>query len=152
MGKQEIEQRIWLKEDIIHYQVTANLGWTLPLSELEIVGEYTDPNGPYVDDYFFVFVTRPNHKWNEASFYAEGRDEFLQKLGLMLGAEIHCDLADSVDYKSRVMWPKELEDKPLFDFVPVESSGLLERIKHKLIPEYYFAFTEIVQDYLKACE
>jgi hypothetical protein len=146
--KQETTKRIWLEGDSINYQIGGTLCWTLPIGDLEVLGEYTDPNGPYVDDYFFVFVVRPKHLWNESSFYATGRDEFLQELGKVLGSEPTCGLVSSTDYRSRVMWPPEIAGIQLFDFVPVESKGIWERLKRKLMPEYEFVFTRAVADYL----
>lgn len=148
----ETTKRIWIEDSVINYQVGDNVHWTLPIDDLELLGEYTDPNGPYVDDYFFVFITRPEHRWNEASFYADVRDEFLNELGKILGSTLTCGLVSSTDYNSRVMWPPDIEDMQLFEFVPVEAEGDWEKLKRKLIPEYYFAFTNPVRDYLKAHE
>ena len=148
MGQQGTSKRIWLEHETIYYQVTSGAGWSLPISELELLGEYTDPNGPYVDDYFLVFVTRPEHSWYEASFYAEGLDELLKHLGQALGFEPPYGLVNSTDYNSDVIWPPEVKGQTLFKFVPVESPGLLARIRHKLIPEYYFVFTDSVKAHL----
>src|SRR5439155_22199594 len=71
--------RITLEHDSISYTMPQQKGWRVPVSELRLVGEFTDDYGPVVDDYFFVFVTRT--EWFEASFYAEGRDAVLAGLG-----------------------------------------------------------------------
>jgi hypothetical protein len=103
-----------------------------------------------VDDYFFVFVThktKPNG-WHEASVYADGGDDFLRQLSQTLGFDVHCGLVNSTDYKSRVMWPQEIAGETLFDFVPVESNTWREKIRHKLIPEYFFVYTDVVKNHL----
>jgi hypothetical protein len=151
MGKDN-SKRIWIEGSLINYQWRNSSRWTLPIAELEVVGEYTDPNGPYVDDFFLVFIARPEHLWYEASFYADGTDEFLKELGRQLGAEIACGLLNSTDYNSRVMWPPEVEGIELFEFVPVESHGMCEKLKHRLIPEYNFALTSKIKGFLKAGE
>ena len=147
----ETTKRIWIEDSTITYQIGDTVCWTLPLAELEIFGEYTDPNGPYVDDYFFVFIIRSHH-WNEASFYATGSEEFLKELGNLLGTNLTCGLVSSTDYYSRVIWPPKLEDLQLFEFVPVESKGAGEKLKHKFISEYYFVFTKVVKEYLNGLE
>lgn len=150
MNKQ-LTKRIWIEEASIHYQ-TGVVGWSLPIDSVEIFGEYTDPNGPYVDDYFFVFVTRPEHLWRQASFYADERDKFLTAFGEIREARMTCGLTSSTDYDSRVIWPPELEGTKLFEFVPVKSNGTWKRLKQSLVPEYHFAFTDPVRDYLVALE
>jgi hypothetical protein len=141
-------KRIWIEGGIINYLWGEDHQWALPLTELEIVGEYTDPNGPYVDDYFFVFIARPEHYWYEASFYCDGSDQFLKELGQQLGAQISCGLVNSTDYNSRVMWPPEIEGMQLLELMAVESRGAWEKMKHKLVPEYNYALTETVKDFL----
>jgi hypothetical protein len=147
----ETTKRIWIADRIIHYQ-DRDFRWALPIDSIEVFGEYTDPNGPFVDDYFFVFVYRPEHRWNEASFYAAERDEFLNDFAEILEAKLTCGLVSSTDYNSRVIWPPELEGSKLFEFVPVESNGVWQRLKHRVIPEYYFAFTDAVGGFLQALE
>src|SRR5262245_9714586 len=100
----EITKHIRIEDRTITYQVGGTVCWSLPLADLELLGEYTDPNGPFVDDYFFVFIRRPQHHWNEASFYASGRDELLDELAVLLGAKLDCGLVNSTEYNSRVMW------------------------------------------------
>src|SRR5688500_1399372 len=70
--------------------------------------------GP-ADDYFFCFATGPA-MWREASFYAEGRDEFLRALGAKLGAPLEAGLCNSTDFASRVLWPPSLAGQPMFRF------------------------------------
>jgi hypothetical protein len=149
MKAKPVKQRIWIEGDSLRYEVGVGIGWTQPISGIEIVGEYTDPNGPYVDDYFFVFVIGPDHRFWEASFYADGRDKMLDHLGEKLGAQLSCGLAHSTDYDSRVLWPRSLEDKKLFEFVPVKADSLWTRLKYKLIPEYYYKFTSEVSECLQ---
>lgn len=68
--------KIRLDQDCIFYQFPDG-GWQLPVSEIKIVGEHTDDQGPVVDDYFLVFLTDSN--LYEASVYAEGLGAFLHE-------------------------------------------------------------------------
>ena len=107
--------------------------WSLPVSTIRIVGEFTNDHGPHLDDYFLVFVTEATGEWRTASFYAKGRDEFLDKLASALPGVSSLALANSTDWKSRVLWPKELQGRPLFEFIrPTHGAGFFGRIAAKL--------------------
>jgi hypothetical protein len=46
------------------------------------------------------------------------------------------------------MWPPEIEEIQLLELMAVESRGAWEKMKHKLVPEYNYALTETVKDFL----
>jgi hypothetical protein len=88
--------------------------WRLPVSDIAVVGEYTNANGPWIDDYYLVFVHRDRTCF-EASFYASGRDRALDDLGVALGgADLSPGLCNSAEWKTRVLWPSQLADSPLW--------------------------------------
>jgi hypothetical protein len=105
---------ILLDGDVIRYRSAASGDWDLPVSDVRIIGEATNQNGPFADDYFFCFASGPG-MWHEASFYAEGRDEFLRLLGAKLGSPLQAGLYGSADFASRVLWPPQLAGEPMFD-------------------------------------
>ena len=92
--------------------------WRLPISSICLVGEYTNQCGPVNDDYFLVFLTRVSHTWYRVPYYANGMDSLMAVLRESLGDSLKTGLANSVDFKSRVMWPPALLDRPLFEFTP----------------------------------
>src|SRR5215813_12160381 len=107
---------VWIYGNAIHYATRDDEVWKLPIAEVRVIGEYTTPNGPYIDDYFFVFLS--TDYWYEASFYSEGGLELLSKLSLELKEELACSLQNSTNWKSRVIWPPDIKEEPLFDIVP----------------------------------
>ena len=115
--------RILLDGDIIRYRSAVYGDWDLPVLDVRIMGEATNQNGPFADDYFFCFATGPG-MWREASFYAEGRDEFLRALGAKLGILLELDLCHSADFASRVLWPPALAGEPMFRFDDIAPEGL----------------------------
>ena len=119
--------QILLDGDVIRYRSTVYGDWDLPVSEVRIIGEATNQNGPFADDYFFCFATGPG-MWCEASFYAEGCEEFLRSLGAKLGAPLEIGLCHSTDFASRVLWPPSLAGQPMFRFNDVRPKGLLGKI------------------------
>jgi len=101
----------------IVYELPGN-GWRLKLSDVRLIGEYTNSDGPFLGDYFVVFLTAAEGGWHQASFYADGRDAFLADLAEHLGSPIKTGLAGSTDFKTRILWPSEISGEPLMKVVP----------------------------------
>lgn len=143
MGKEELSGSIRLVKDRISY--SAGWGnWEVPVKNVRVIGEHTNDHGPGADDYFFVFLTADMEF--EASFYAAGRDLMLRNVGKILGHELKCGLVDSTSFKSRVMWPPEIEGQPLFDYKTKSRRGFLwARIKDWIIPLVEYRLTEGVK-------
>lgn len=91
--------------------------WQIPVSEIIAFGAYTTDNGPYIDDWFMVFVTQ-DFNWVEASNYCGGsaavRDELARRWGV---ESLYGKLWGHTEFASRVIWPLALADQPLFEFV-----------------------------------
>lgn len=119
--------------------------WSLSIRDIKVIGEYTDRNGPYIDDYFFVFVLADG-TWRQASFYAEDRELFLRALSEKLEYKLECGLCNSTDYKSRVLWPESLKGQNLFTFARAPLTGnFISKTLQKMNPSYLFEFTEPVR-------
>lgn len=101
----------------IVYRISG-AGWTVNLSDVRIIGEYTTESGPFVDDYFLVFLTAEQSGWYEASLYATGLESFLTEVGVALGAPIRLGLCSSTAWRTRVVWPPTVEGEPLLLTVP----------------------------------
>jgi hypothetical protein len=142
MSFEDLSGRIWIENKTIHYK-TPNGGWEIPISEIRIVGEHTNQSGPAVD-YFFIFLTASGGY--EASFYAEGRESLLMELGQQLDSQLDCRLVNSTNFKSRIMWPPEMQDKALFDYTPApKPKGIWARIKHAILPMMNYRLTDEVK-------
>ena len=113
--------------DFIRYRSDSYGDWELPVNKLRILGEATNQNGPFSDDYFLCFTAGPE-EWFEASFYAEGREEFLRALGTRLGTSLEAGLCNSTDFASRVLWPPLHAGQPMFQYEPSAPRGFLGRI------------------------
>jgi hypothetical protein len=147
MERQEISGTIRLDQDCVLYQL-PNAGWRLPVSEIKIIGEHTDDQGPTVDDYFLVFLTASD--LYEVSFYAEGVNGFLRELSDRLETTLSCELGNSTTYKSRVMWPADMEGAPVFDyFESLKPSGFFAGMREKLFPGTARKLSEAVLQKLK---
>lgn len=118
---------IQYSEDLITYR-SAVRDWTVRISDIRLIVEYTTANGPYVDDYFFVFLTAPEGGWHEASYYAKGMEKTLQLLGQKLGAVMEVRLCKSTDFKTRILWPPGLKDKELMDVIPSKKQSFWHKL------------------------
>jgi len=109
--------------------------FAIPLSEVAVIGEFTNDNGPFADDWFLVFVHRSGKEWFEASIYAEEVESVREQLSSALGSSITLHLATSTDFASCILWPASFAGSPLFILEPVTASRLLGRIKQAISPE-----------------
>lgn len=102
--------------------------WKIPVTDIIAFGEYTTDNGPFIDDWFMVFVTK-NLDWVEASNFCADCEEVRSKLAELWGQNsLHGKLWGSTDFASRVIWPAALAEQPLFVWTPRPQS-LWQRIK-----------------------
>lgn len=101
--------------------------WRLEVADLVALGEYTTPDGPYLEDYWLVFLSPTGYKL--APFYATGCESFLDWLRQRLGHNFRCHLAGSTDYASNVLWPSSIAGQPFFDFNECHPKSIGEHIK-----------------------
>ena len=138
--------RVRLDGDTLEYTLGQETVWTVPLCRLRVIGEYTTDAGPWFDDYFIVFVAADPFEILVAPVEAEGA--VLAELSGRLGVEMSHGLANRTDLASRVLWPEELRDHPLFDFHPSERRpGVRSRVKDALIRRTDLAPTAEVRRY-----
>jgi len=125
--KQMHPGKLELCDRSIRYCIDGAAIWELPISDIRVIGEVTTDCGPFVDDYFFCFATDA-HAWHEASFYAEGGEEFLKRLATVLGCALKLRLVGSTDFDSYVLWPPHLAGRPMFSFKPVQPTTWIGRL------------------------
>jgi len=124
-----------LKGEHLEYKIApSGRLWSLALSDVVALGEYTTDHGPYADDYFLVFVTVANGNvlLHESSFYAHGRDDALTAIGNLLGAKIDLGLCNSAQWKSRVLFPTGLIGEAFYTFAILPASTVRDKLKKLL--------------------
>ena len=115
------------------------------------MAEYTTNEGPYLDDYFLVFVTVEEGKafFSTSSFYAEGRDGVLASLQEKFGQPIQLELFNSTDWKSRVVWPLSMAGKQYFTFTELPPKKLIESLRRRIFgPVYEYAVSHEVREFI----
>lgn len=118
-----------------------------PLVGVKVIGEYTNQNGPFADDYFICFVT-DSPGWTEVSFYAEGRGRLLAGIEAYFGAEILLGLCGSTDFNSRILWPPRLVGRDFLEFKPIRPQSLWSRFIRSIVPGVSLHLSQVVQHYL----
>lgn len=147
MNVKNTSGQISLENEAIVYSIPEKTVWRIPVADVRVIGEFTTANGPYVDDYFFVFVTADKSSWNCASFYAEGRIKFLGELSQKLGRKLECGLCNSTSVRSRVIWPSNLDGHPLFEFaLEKPAEDLLGKIRQIVLPKKISQYTAEVSE------
>jgi hypothetical protein len=127
MTRDEFSGVIECGEDVLTYR--SGFGdWAIPIAGIRLIAEYTTSDGPWLDDYFFVFLTAAEGGWHEASFYAEGREAALRELGSKIGARLDAGLCASTEYRTRILWPGAFRDQPLMDVVPAPKRTLWRKL------------------------
>jgi hypothetical protein len=127
MTDEEYSGEIECLGDVLTYR--SGIGsWTIPISAIRLIAEYTNSDGPGADDYFFVFLTAPENGWNQASFYAKGSEVTLRALEKKLGESLDCALCDSTEYRTRIIWPSDLNGQALMDVIPSKKRNLWQRL------------------------
>lgn len=86
----------------------------IPLSEVKLIAEATSVPGLALDDWHLILAGADC--WYEISAYANGFETFLRSLSNYLGYGLELTLFNSVEFRSRVLWPAELREQPCFDY------------------------------------
>ncbi len=144
---------IRLNHDALEYcSPQGEIIWTIAVKDVVLFAEYTNDEGPLLDDYFLVFVTieqRAPH-FVTASFYSNGCNEIIQQLAKYWNVDLDLQLYGSTDWRSRIVWPPSLAGQECFDLTEVPPASLLARLrKFVLGPAYEFSPSKNVLDFLQ---
>lgn len=118
------------------------------LEEIVLIGEYTTPEGPSGDDHFIYVL---DSFGNQLTFELSESDvlSWLREIGTKAGADTSLRLCDRTDFSSRVIYPAELQERPLFEYKKIGKS-LLAKIVSFGASEYKRSYSLDVKAYLDA--
>jgi hypothetical protein len=134
--------RLWLDGEELCYESKTHDSWRIRIADIRVLGEMTNQNGPFADDYFLCFVTDASGHWHEASFYADGFDTCLAALGERWEHDLGVGLCHSTDFASRILWPAHLGDQPMFEFTQEAPRGVWQQMRHAAFPRCAQALSE----------
>lgn len=112
----EATGRMWIDGEYVRNRSRQFGDWDLRIADLRLVGESTTDQGPFVDDWMLILAVDGSN-WYEASMYVPNVEEGVtawEALGRAMGATLLPGLAGSADYASRILWPADMEGKPVF--------------------------------------
>jgi len=127
-------------------------GWMSNIDDLILIAEYTTDEGPWIDDYFFVFVTSEKGAayFSKCTFYAAGVNEVLTELSLRLEFPLKPGLCGSMTCLSRVMWPAQLENTQYFEFTEVATESLWSKLRKSVLgAQLEYTISDPVREYIR---
>lgn len=105
-----------IQGDKIEFHNQIKLLWSIPLDQLKLIGEYTTDEGPFKDDYFFVFGLNESTVYQVSNTQIEDPLLFWNKLNSKLGTfEMGPGLSGSTTWISQIIFPQELKSEKLFE-------------------------------------
>jgi len=144
---QERNDKLVLEGTTARYQIDESVIWQFAVSELLLVGEWTNDHGPFLDDYFHFFVAGNPPQFFEAPMYSN--PDFIKVLGSAIGASLQSALSNSTDHHSEVIWPPSLSGHGLFIYArQLRPKGVWNGLMDRLIPLIHSALTPEVVEYL----
>jgi hypothetical protein len=88
----------------------------IDLDEIVIIGEYTNSEGPWFDDWFLVFVTKDG-LWKHIPWYADNIQELILVLQKHFKSDIEGSyLTGSITWDSVIRHPSHLKNQKLNRF------------------------------------
>lgn len=108
----------------------------IDLDEVVVIGEYTNSDGPWFDDWFIVFVTK-NGQWKHIPWYAENINELTEVLRTRFQSDFEGSvLTGSTTWNSVVRHPTHLKSQPLFTLTKTEKykkpTNFFQRLQYGL--------------------
>ena len=120
--------RMWIEAGQVCYVGSDDDQWRVPVESVAVIAEYVNGLGPFVDDYYLVFVLATGDRWESAELSTEGIDDVLARL---CGQEIAARaLLGRTDQCSHVLWPPALAGRPLLDVESPEVHGKWKKLLH----------------------
>ena len=150
----ETKPEIRISGGALEYRSAAGeLIWTVQVDDIVLMAEYTTNGGPWLDDYFLVFVSIESERpiFATASFYGEGCDAVIEGLAGRWNADVSLSLASSTDWKSRIVWPPSLAEQEYFEAREVQPDTLWEKLRKAAFgPVYEYAPQREVRAFLSS--
>ena len=123
-------------ENIVHINI----------NDIVVIGEYTNFDGPYNDDWFLTFITKDGH-WQSIPLYADNIDKLTQYLSNKFHQDLNeTYLANSTEWKSIVRYPTHLIGKTLFTLTPSSTYKKPKTFLNKVLSSVGLGKFDILQN------
>lgn len=117
-----------ISADSISVRLAAGEVRTIERFSIALIGEYTNENGPFADDYFLALVTCDDEAYDVPLDSSSAI--YLEDLRNFTGCDMNLALAGDTSFNSSVIWPIELRGA---EFIRFERISCF-RVRLKLIP------------------
>ncbi|MEY5047521.1 MAG: hypothetical protein RLZZ175_880 [Bacteroidota bacterium] len=97
------------------------------ISNVKVIAEFTTDSDMSGNDYFLVFVENDN-VIHYVPVYAQNFENFIQEIEVILNLKITFSLANSIRINSNIIFPKDFQNRKLFQFVTVEPTGFWQTL------------------------
>src|SRR5512140_3251972 len=99
MASKTNDDTLSVVDGVVRYSRSAGAVWEFSVRDLRMVAERTNDQGPWQDDYFYIFVAGAPPSFYEAPVYAN--PHLLRELASVIGSETFSLLAHSTEWDSR---------------------------------------------------
>lgn len=117
---------IAVEDGVIKFGSREYGDWKVPVTSIRLIGEYSTQDGPFAEDDFLVLCDGRNEF--EVPSSAVGIQEVMGHLSQVCGVEVVLTLGLTTDFSSRIIFPCQLAERPLFEFVE-SNRGLFSKIR-----------------------
>jgi hypothetical protein len=146
INKEASSGTVRLQGDVIFWDFGNKNISQINVNDIVVVGEYTNSDGPYFDDWFLVFVTQDG-QWHAISWYADNIDDTTRYLSEKFHEDLNgSHLANSTEWKSIVRYPTYLKDKPLFILTPSDTYKIPVSFLDKILSSIGFGNFDTTQN------
>ncbi len=129
----EVESgRVYINENNeIVWTLGADVLTKVKIDEVKVIGECTTANGPFTDDWFYLYIVGTN-EIRQISAYAQGTEEVLKAIGEKLNTDLKPRLVASTKWETNILWPNNLIGQKVFKEISTEPTAFIEKVKNKL--------------------
>lgn len=119
---------------------------TFKISDVLVIGEHTNSNGPWFDDWFIDFVTKDG-QWHSIPWNAENIDELTNILCNDFIGDLNTSyLSNSTVWNSIVRFPARLKGQQLFILTPSKNYKAPLSLFDKLLMSFGLGHFNTTQD------
>jgi hypothetical protein len=112
----EPPDRIEIHGDFVVLTHAGIMGVFAPVASIRLIGEFTTAEGPWFPDWFFVLIVDEDHGV-KLSIGTIGLEKAMSELSARLNARVQMELLRSTEFRSRIIWPQEYAEEPLFSLM-----------------------------------
>lgn len=120
------KQKVYIENEILILEEKEDIIFQLPIKEIVFIGEYTNDQGPYFDDWFLFVVDNEGNTF-QISMYSLNIDLVMKKLSKIFGFSRSLDLVNSSDWKSISLFPKNFYGQEFLGLVKKEPRNIIRR-------------------------